>query len=951
MKKSSSFAENRQIRVFISSTFQDMDGERSYLINRTFPTLRAIASRRGVMLTELDLRWGITEEESKSGRVVDICFREIENSVPFFIGIIGNRYGWIPETKDIKGDVSERFPAVTQYLDNHLSVTEMEMQFGVLERKEDMHAFFYIKEPETEPENPVMLHRLKEAVKASRYPCSSYTSLEDLGSQVEKAFVGLLDEFFPDENLSGHQKERMAQQSLIQRLSMTYIKKESDFEFLNRFAEDPSEGHLVVTGESGMGKSALLANWAKENAHNPHFSIIPYFLSNGGNQSYTNVLNYIADEITERCGIAPVSGTDKDAMEHLLEVFSTRNEMLIFLIDAINQISDFEQAKRLNWLPLFPRNIKLVFSTLKEDPTMEAFKSKGYPVYELTQLNESQRGQLVEEYLSKNFGKRLREDQVSRIIEDPQCKNTLVLKTLLDEIICIGRHDTLDEQIGVYLHSGSVTDFYQKVIARFENEYGKGLVKKVLGLLAVSRNGLSEQELISMTGIKPLDWSAFYCSFSTHLNNQSGQLEFTHSYITSTVWNRYLENTPAYERECRSIIADGLHNQWSDSAMLEVPFQLDKLKEWDRLHDYIATRQYLVHAMAFDEVEIATYWRHLFEAMPDKVALEDYLSVCPDEPEKASEFYTILLRLCKVLYKVNSKRLFLKQFKSLINQHPELATAKAYRTLAINVNGPEDGNSAEESLQYAQKSMEISLREHNVVDQIEALRAMGHVYYWDRVRNKVNESAKKAYDVWKQARDLGIQLYGELHPYVIDGYRDMALMADEYEEKVRLALKAVELGTQLYGKDHPLMGRPYHYVGCIFREMERWEEALHYFREAYRVWLPAYGLYHEIMVSSHGNLGMSLWKLGRLEEALECYDTSIRILNVIHDEPRSQYDYALTQFNRARILHSLGRDEECHQACIEVERSLSSKRVREEKRSEDVKKLYLAFRKELSGKN
>ena len=95
---------------------------------------------------------------------------------------------------------------------------------------------------------------------------------------------------------------------------MTYIKKESDFEFLNRFAENPSESRLVVTGDSGMGKSALLANWAKENAHNPHFSVIPYFLSNGGNQSYTNVLNYIADEITERCGVAPVSGTDKDTM-------------------------------------------------------------------------------------------------------------------------------------------------------------------------------------------------------------------------------------------------------------------------------------------------------------------------------------------------------------------------------------------------------------------------------------------------------------------------------------------------------------------------------------------------------------------------------------------------------------------------------------------------------------
>ena len=83
--------DNRQIRVFISSTFRDMQDERNYLMKRTFPKLRKLAAKRDVTLTELDLRWGITEEESKSGKVVEICLREIENSIPFFIGIIGNR--------------------------------------------------------------------------------------------------------------------------------------------------------------------------------------------------------------------------------------------------------------------------------------------------------------------------------------------------------------------------------------------------------------------------------------------------------------------------------------------------------------------------------------------------------------------------------------------------------------------------------------------------------------------------------------------------------------------------------------------------------------------------------------------------------------------------------------------------------------------------------------------
>ena len=105
------------------------------------------ASRRNVTLTELDLRWGITEDEAKSGKVLEICFNEIENSVPFFIGIIGNRYGWRPNISDINIDVFDKFEAIKGYIEKHLSVTEMEMQFGVLER-----AF-----PQVQPENAAKL--------------------------------------------------------------------------------------------------------------------------------------------------------------------------------------------------------------------------------------------------------------------------------------------------------------------------------------------------------------------------------------------------------------------------------------------------------------------------------------------------------------------------------------------------------------------------------------------------------------------------------------------------------------------------------------------------------------------------------------------------------------------------------------------------------------------------
>ena len=54
--------KSRSIRVFISSTFQDMQEERDVLVKKIFPQLRKICMDRGVGFTEVDLRWGVTED-------------------------------------------------------------------------------------------------------------------------------------------------------------------------------------------------------------------------------------------------------------------------------------------------------------------------------------------------------------------------------------------------------------------------------------------------------------------------------------------------------------------------------------------------------------------------------------------------------------------------------------------------------------------------------------------------------------------------------------------------------------------------------------------------------------------------------------------------------------------------------------------------------------------------
>lgn len=81
------------MRVFISSTFRDMHAERDVLIRSVFPELRRRAAPHCLYLQEVELRWGVTEEESS--RAVELCLSEVCRS-QLLLGILGERYGLVP---------------------------------------------------------------------------------------------------------------------------------------------------------------------------------------------------------------------------------------------------------------------------------------------------------------------------------------------------------------------------------------------------------------------------------------------------------------------------------------------------------------------------------------------------------------------------------------------------------------------------------------------------------------------------------------------------------------------------------------------------------------------------------------------------------------------------------------------------------------------------------------
>ncbi len=138
--------KDRVIRVFISSTFRDMMRERDLLVKEVFPELRRKCAKRFVTFTEVDLRWGITKAQANEGQVLPLCLAEIERSRPYFIGLLGERYGWIPDT--IRPEVIAREPWLQEHVQGRTSVTELEILHGVLNNpKMQRHAFFYFRDP------------------------------------------------------------------------------------------------------------------------------------------------------------------------------------------------------------------------------------------------------------------------------------------------------------------------------------------------------------------------------------------------------------------------------------------------------------------------------------------------------------------------------------------------------------------------------------------------------------------------------------------------------------------------------------------------------------------------------------------------------------------------------------------------------------------------------------
>lgn len=840
--------ENRHIRLFLSSTFKDLQDERDYLMRRTFPELRKIAAERDVTLTELDLRWGITEEEAQSGKVIEICLREIENSIPFFIGIIGNRYGWCPSVEDINRSTYERFEQVEFYVEKHLSVTEMEMQFGVLERPENMNAFFYLSQQEIAIDDidyPQKLSLLKETIKHNgRYPIAYFSSKEDLATKIKTEFLHLLNSLYPVGDMSIVEKFRVEQNSLKNQLCQSYVPDYNSFSILDRWLDDWTSQVFVITGESGIGKSALIANWIERIINNgiADYELVYCFIGTGGGVNNSDqVLSIVCTEIKDRY---KAFLSNYDMVEHMdfndlfLKIADT-GKKLVLILDGINQLEE-NQEKNLNWLPYPPKNVKILLSTLPYDPTMKILHSRHYPVFVLQPMDNCKKGLMIETYLGK-FAKKLTKKQINTILNSPICSNTLVLRTLLNELVNYGIFEKIDEIIEYYVRSESVEDFYISLLNSYENEFGAEFVGEILISIAVSQHGLSENELLGMLDVKHINWSQFYCSFIRNFNLSKGLISFSHQYLTSAVCKKYLSKMNMMQSRQR--VCDWFINNPSSHSITEIPYQLFETKQSSQLFDYLSNYVVFSYLFSYDNVSLRKYWNYLNQTDPAQYSLDIYRT--SNTAELTDDIYANTLNQIGFFVENNYSKFDLALF----------CYEKALR-IRLEVLG-----------------------EHNV-DSAISYNNMGTVYL---------ELGKydKAINMYLSALRIRKELFGEFSSEVATTYNNIGTVYENIDCSKALPYlkKALHIRKKLYGDNDLEVAISYNNIASTYSRMHNYKgleekqlvEARMYLETAISIQLGIVGELNENTAAYYSNLSLICTYLRDYENAILFCQKSIDI--------------------------------------------------------------------------
>ena len=925
----------RLIRIFISSTFRDMIEDRNELMSKCWPQIRDLCRIRQVELSEIDLRWGISEAQSQRQETLKLCLDEIQKCRPFFLGLLGERYGWVPDSSALTQDLLQEQSWLRGIADT--SVTELEILHGVL-RDPGMsdRTFFYFRDPdyaigrggdflsetkELEDKQTDLKKRIRQTCAAKGiFLHETYCDPKELAQLVLEQFTQVIDDLFPENEIPDPlDKEATEHEAFAASRRLTYIGRDVYYAALDSHASGAGKP-LILTGASGGGKSALLANWVQHwhKDHPEDFIFQHYIGGTADSSNHWKLLRRLLSEIKRQTGDESEIPRDNDELRRDLQLWLSKARLwaekngkrFIIILDALNQLEDTDNAHLLSWVPdePFRGSLRLIVSSL-EGTCLESLKSRNWNYLPVNPLQPEEKGKLIDQYLQR-FGKELDDTNTLLIVSAPQSENPLYLKILLDELRVTGTFEGLSQRIAQYMKAEDIPQLLREVLLRWQGDYERdrpGLVKDALSFILAARRGLSESELLEM--LRPADlpklptaiWSPLRAALDESLVERAGILNFAHDYLRQAVQDLFLPDEDTQD-DIRLQLADFIEAQApSPRSCDELPWLLFTARSFERLQHCLLDIERFLLIYKRDKDELRRYWVDtkaqgiMGSQYPPAFAAWETATNPPDH---------------LISYAASQLAYFLNEMSLHTAADPLMKRALAidetiygseHPKVAISLNNLAQLLEATNRLAEAEPLMRRALTIIETSYGPEHPCVAGYINNLARLLQVTNRLAE-AEPMFRRALKINEASYGPNHIMVAKALNNLAEQlraTNSLAEAEPMYLRALAIDESSYGPEHPEVAIGINNLAELFRTTNRPAEAEPLIRRALAIDEASYGPQHPEVGAVLNNLAQLLQDTNRLTEA---EPLMLRALSISEASYGPEHPNVATALNNLALL-------------------------------------------------